>query len=214
MRYLLIASAVLLTGCIPYSVSTTAAPAPEGRLSQSMVFAYVPFGAETYDDETPTYTALPTMDLEVRYGIDEHSDVGLRAPSGSGFVMNYKRRVRDSMTGPSVALMGGLGIVNFGMHAFGEANLLISAPESDRLTPYGGLRAMHVLPINPGASRDTPTIGTFIGVRIGSTDLGVSPEIGVFYDEPAIDFNVRGPIIVVPSITLHGGDLLRIFRRW
>jgi hypothetical protein len=99
--------------------------------------------------------------------------------------------------------MVGGGIVNWGEHAHLEATLITSAPESDRFTPYGGLRAMQVIPIDKGAVHDSPTLGGFLGARIGTLTAGISPEIGIFYDHSALHLH-KGNILFVPAITLHG----------
>jgi hypothetical protein len=70
---------------------------------------------------------------------------------------------------------------------------------------------MQVAPLNADAVHDRPTLGAFFGVRIGSTDFGVSPEVGVFYDHSALGVR-RGDLVVVPAISLHGQRLLEIFR--
>jgi len=68
---------------------------------------------------------------------------------------------------------------------------------------------MQVVPLSDGAVSDTPTLGAFLGIRIGSVGLGVTPEIGVFYDEPALATSPDRNVVLVPSITIHGRRLLR-----
>jgi hypothetical protein len=60
---------------------------------------------------------------------------------------------------------------------------------------------------------DDPTLGGFIGLRIGDDSLGVSPELGVFYDRSALGLRERN-VIYVPALTVHGEALARLFRRW
>jgi hypothetical protein len=99
--------------------------------------------------------------------------------------------------------MVGGGVVNWGEHAHLEATLITSGAESDHFTPYGGLRAMQVIPISRGAVRDSPTLGGFLGSRIGTVAAGISPEVGIFYDRSALHIR-RGTLLVVPSITVNG----------
>jgi hypothetical protein len=76
--------------------------------------------------------------------------------------------------------------------------------------PYGGLRVMQVAPLSSTAPRDRPTAGAFLGWRIGSRDIGIAPELGVFYDHSALHIR-RGDVIVVPSITFYGNALSSLF---
>jgi hypothetical protein len=70
--------------------------------------------------------------------------------------------------------------------------------------PYGGLRAIHVVPITQGAVRDQPTIGLFGGLQIGDADFTIRPELGVFYDHSALGLR-HGDVIFVPALTLQRG---------
>jgi hypothetical protein len=154
------------------------------------------------------------VDPEVRFGLDDRSDIGVRAPSFSGIVANYKRRLNgvSQAPGAATAIMVGGGLVNWGDHAHLEATLITSAADNDRFTPYGGIRAMQVIPINKGAVHDSPTLGGFFGARIGSLKAGISPEIGVFYDHSALRIR-KGNILIVPAITIHG-DFGRFLSPW
>jgi hypothetical protein len=111
-----------------------------------------------------------------------------------------------------VALEGSGGIVNFGEHAMVGATLLASGRESAQVTPYGGVRVMQVAPLSRGAVHDAPSVGAFFGARFGRRDHGVSPELGVFYDPSALGIR-RGNLLVVPSISVHGDELLRTIGR-
>lgn len=209
---------VLFSGCIPYGVGTTARPAPAGELHSTSILSFVP-GVELEEvDESgdEAYGArIPYLDNEVRYGIDERADIGIRLTSFSGIVINYKRLLTppENLNAPAVALMGGLGFLNFGNHLHGELTLIVSGGETGQITPYGGLRAMQVLPISPGVPSDKPTMGGFAGLRLGSVELGISPEVGVFYDPSALGVR-ETDVIVIPTVTLHGRGLIgRLFRR-
>ena len=125
-------------------------------------------------------------------------------PAGSGAIIDYKRLIngvndRDRL---AVATIVGAGIVNFGNHAFFAAGLIASGRE-DGHVPYGGIRAVHVIPISSGAVSDTPTAGVFGGVRFRvGTNFSLSPELGVYYDKSALELRRRN-IVVIPSITFH-----------
>src|SRR5690349_9854815 len=80
-----------LGACIPLTVGSTAKPVPVGTTTRSMSIYVVP---NSFDDSInersyPRYG----VDPEVRFGLDERSDIGVRVPSFSGIVANYKRRL-------------------------------------------------------------------------------------------------------------------------
>ncbi len=210
---LLIGFGLLLSGCIPYAVGTTARPAPEDEAITSGLFYTIPNGLDPFaedeersGDETAAFSGL---DGEVRYGIDERSDFGVRIPGASGVVVNYKRLLTPSTerNAPAVAAMAGGGFVNAGQHLHLEGTLIASSRADAALTPYGGLRAMQVIPLSASAPSDSPTLGGFLGVRIGNERLGISPEVGVYYDRSALDLR-RSDVIAVLAISVHGRDLL------
>lgn len=204
-------SIVCVTGCIPLTVGSTAEPVPVGTTIRSLSMYVVP---NSFDDSS-TNRSFPRygVDPEVRFGFDERSDIGVRAPDFSGIVANYKRRLNgvSGAPGAATAFMVGGGLVNWGEHAHLEATLITSGPDNDRFTPYGGIRAMQVIPINKGAVHDSPTFGGFFGARIGRRDAGISPEIGVFYDHSTLRIR-RGNLLFVPAITIHG-DIARFLLR-
>lgn len=208
-RLLSAASAALLlaAGCIPYATGTTAATVPPGTFVPSTAIYFVPGGMESLSGDS-VGGSLVGIDLGARFGLDGRSDVGVRFPGAFGIVLDYKRRVMglEHPAAPRLALLVGGGVVNGGEHALGMAGLLASGRESDRLTPYGGLKAMHVLPLTRDAVRDDPTVGVFAGVRIGTERLGVSPELAVFHDRSALGLRDH-TVIVVPSVTFHGRQL-------
>lgn len=221
MRKFLALAAVLapLAGCIPYTVGTTAEPVRAGQRSETMSTFVIPSMARL--DSTRSFSNL-AVDMELRWGLDNQSDVGIRVPSGVGLIVNYKRLLSAPDATTKVAVLPGFGFVNLGHHAHFELSLIASrhnpdhAPPTGRETslrkqfvPYGGLRVMQVAPIAEGAVHDRPTAGGFAGLRIGSVDFGISPEIGVFYDHSALGART-GDLIVVPSISVHGADLIRL----
>jgi hypothetical protein len=205
-------SIVYTAGCIPLTVGSTAQPVPVGTTVHSMSMYVVP--NSVHDSINNRSYPRYGIDPEVRFGLDDRSDIGVRAPSFSGIVANYKRRLNgiSQAPGAATALMVGGGLVNWGDHAHLEATLITSAEDNDRFTPYGGIRAMQVIPINKGAVHDSPTLGGFFGARIGSLKAGISPEIGVFYDHSALQLR-KGNILIVPAITIHG-DFARFLLPW
>ena len=194
---------VASTGCIPLTVGSTAQPVPVGTTVRSMSLYTVP--NSLYDSVQKRGLPRFGMDPEVRFGIDDRSDIGVRAPSFSGIVANYKHRMNGASAAPgtAVAFMVGGGLVNWGEHAHIEATLLTSAEDNDRFTPYAGIRAMQVIPLDAGAVHDSPTIGGFFGARLGTRSAGISPELGIFYDKSALKIH-KGNILIVPAITVHG----------
>lgn len=202
----LLVMTALLPSCISYSVGTTARPIPKGEFQPNLGVYFVPNGIEErgQDGVETTAVAYASADFEARWGLDEKSDLALRVPGGSGVIVSYKRL----MNGPNdpermaVSTIVGGGIVNFGNHAFAEAGLIASGREDGRV-PYGGIRAMQVIPISSGAVSDTPSAGVFGGMRLRvGTNFSLSPELGVYYDESALEIRERN-IVVIPSVTLH-----------
>jgi hypothetical protein len=215
MKRALAACAILATAsigaCLPYSVGSTARTVPRGELTSATSLYVIP-GAVKVPGES-LQVPMRGIDPEVRWGLDDRSDIGFRAPSMNGAVVTYKRRLDgpSSDPGAGIAGMGGIGFVNGGEHGYFELTFIASGRESPIATPYGGLRVMQVVPLSETAVQDDPTSGGFLGLRLGSRDLGVSPEIGVYYDRSALHVRDRR-VIFVPSITIHGDRLWRILR--
>ena len=207
----LASAALLAAGCLPYTVASTARPVPKGERVETGTLYFIPNAVDREGDSA----AVPMRgaDAEVRYGIDGRADWGFRFTSGSGVVLSYKRLLGEpSSRGAAVALEGSGGLVNFGEHAMVGATLVASGQESAQLTPYGGLRVMQVAPLSRGAVHDAPSAGAFIGARLGRRDHGISPELGIFYDPSALRIR-RGNLLIVPSISVHGDELLRTIGR-
>ena len=203
---ILAAAGLLLTGCLPYTVGSTARPAAKGELQRTATLYAIPGAVESEYDSVSV--PMRGLDMEVRYGIDDYSDIGLRVPSFSGAVVTYKRRLNAASEDPGVAfaVMTGAGFVNFGEHALGELTLLASGDDDWTVAPYGGIRGMHVIPLSRYAVSDHPTLGGFFGLRIGRADFGISPEVGVYYDPSALELRERRWIIV-PAVSIHGREL-------
>lgn len=200
-RATLVAHLILLpvTACLPYTVGSTAQTVPAGETSHSTSAYFIPNGV-SLDDTVAA--PLGGANYEYRHGLDVRSDIAVRFLPG-GAIANYKRRLgRDtSHVRPAVAFLAGGGIVNGGEHVMFEGTLIASGREDVRISPYGGVRAMHVVPITQGAVRDIPTIGVFGGLHVGDRWFSVRPELGVYYDRSALGLR-RGDLLLVPAITL------------
>jgi hypothetical protein len=218
---LLASFAVIAVGCVPYSVGTTAQPAPEGEWANSTSAYAIPNGFDPfpeYDDpndpdgsnDAGRSQSFFGVDAEARLGLDDASDIGVRVPGGSGFIVTYKRRIAGDRTSPALALQGGGGFLNFANNAHLELTLIASGRPGASVVPYGGVRAMQAFPLSDIARSDDPTVGGFGGLRIGRGKVGLSLEVGVFYDPSALELR-ESDVIVVPSITLHGRGIGRLF---
>jgi hypothetical protein len=203
--------ATSLAGCVPYAVGTTATPAPS-RVVVPSATVQVASGQPDLDPDEGDPNAEPrtttfTLDNEARFGLDADSDAGVRLVGTSGVVATYKRRLVDGgADGLSAAVLVGGGVVGLGSHGHLEATLVASYPARAQLVPYGGARLQHLLPLGDDAPAPDPAFGVFAGVRLGEADLGVSPELGLFYGPS--DALFAGDWIIVPSVTVHGGRLL------
>jgi hypothetical protein len=212
---LLLLLGLTATGCVPYVVGTTAQPVPRGEWATATSIYAIPGGIDptddTYDDGfRETGASFVGVDTEARFGIDDASDIGVRAPGGIGLVVNYKRRILGTDLGPALALMGGGGFINLANHAHLEFTIIGSGSDLAMVTPYGGLRTMYAIPMTRHVPSDEPSIGLFSGIRIGQDAPALSIELGVFYDPSATGIRTRDWIFV-PSVTLHGRGLGRLF---
>ena len=137
---LLLASTVV--ACLPYTVATTAQPVPEGKSAPVLVSYAIPNGIDIYRDSSTRSTApVYGLDMESRLGVTQRADVGVRIPSGTGIIVNYKHRLSPSFdaNAAALAIMVGGGFVNLGSHAFLETTFIASGRQA-MFTPYGGLR--------------------------------------------------------------------------
>jgi hypothetical protein len=205
-RLLVVLAPFLLTSCISYSVGTTARPIPKGEFHPNLMVYAVPNGVEDFDRDGDVDADLSyaSADFEMRWGLTDRSDIGLRVPAASGVIVNYKQMLNavNDPKQPAYAVMFGAGVVNFRNHAYFEGSFLASGPEGDRV-PYGGIRAMHVVPITSGAVSDSPTVGVFGGLRVKINEsFAVSPELAIYHDEPALNLR-RRQVIFIPSVTFH-----------
>jgi hypothetical protein len=206
MRRLIIACPLVLlavNACLPYTVGSTARTVTPHQTSSSTSWYYIPNAMKLPEDSIAA--PLAGSNLEFRHGLDARSDVGFRLLPG-GVAADYKHRIDSDVTGTKTAFayMAGAGIVNGGEHFMMQGTLIASGREDAAVVPYGGLRAIHVLPITQGAVSDKPTIGVFGGVQIGDEHFTIRPELGVFYDRSALGLR-RGDLILVPAVTLRRG---------
>jgi len=197
--------AVACSACIPHTIATTAQPVPKGETAPVLIWYSIPNGIEVMRDSNIAWLGV---DAEVRHGVSDRADVGIRIPSGTGIVANYKYRLtrNPDHQAPALAVMGGGGFVNLGNHAYFEGTVLASGRQA-LFTPYGGLHAGQTLPLSHQAKWDSPTAGGFAGLRIGKEQLGVSVEVGVYYDRSSLGAH-SSDVIVVPALVIHGEDLI------
>jgi hypothetical protein len=192
-------------GCLPYTVGSTAHTLPIGERSGTANIGITLGGSREFDSTFRVPSAQIITDQEVRLGIADNMDVGLRVTSASGFVLNFKRRHSYDSHPDSAgfATMLGAGFVNMADHALVEGTLIWSGRRRGEFLSYGGLRGMQVIPITAHAVNDTPTLGGFFGLRIGDFDAHIAPEIAVYWDKSALG-NRSNELLVVPAVTLKG----------
>jgi hypothetical protein len=222
---LLVMAAAGTSACIPYTVGTTAQPVAQDKWSTTMMMYVQPQVSLDTSDRSP-YSAGSglAVDGEARFGVSDMSDVGLRAVGYSGVVLSYKRLLSDTSSRIRFAVIPGMGFVNGGQHFYSEFTLVFSGHEPPTgegypaiegrrvIVPYGGLRVSQVVPTQPQAVHDQPTYGAFLGLRFGTTNFGISPELGVFHDHSALGVR-SNDIVIVPAVVIHGTELIEIFRR-
>ena len=208
-------AAPLAAACIPYSVITTAEPAPRGERQTTLAVSAMPSVSLLDSTRGTNFTIVEGV---TRIGLDSVSDVGFRA-GGGGITMSYKRLLTRRDEPALIAIMPGFGFVNMAQHAHFELTVLASRRSSpDRpggrertIVPYGGLRIMQVAPLHEDAVHDRPTAGGFVGVRLGRPTFGVSPEVGIFYDHSALGVR-ESNVVVVPTLAFHGDELIDLIR--
>ena len=187
----------MATACLPYAVGSTAQTLPPDTSRRTAMVYFIPDAVDLTGDDSIA-APMRGVDVEYRRGLSDRSDIGVRFPSGSGAVFTYKRRVLGSSAPESgaVSFMTGGGVVNFAEHGEVEFTMMASGKESGSVTPYGGVRAMQVIPLSRSAVHDRPTAGGFLGMRILFGDLEVKPELGVYYDPSALGIRSTNYIIV------------------
>lgn len=188
------------SACIPYTVGSTAHTVAPGETTTHTSFYTIPDGIRRPGDSVGV--AIAGADIEWRHGLSARSDVGVRLLPG-GVSGNYKRRFMDAPPGGmSAAWMVGGGLVNWAEHLHLEATLIASGHEGASLVPFGGLRAMQVVPLSTTAVHDDPSLGIFAGVQLQVGEYLMRPELGIYHDPSALDLR-RRKVIFVPAVTLQ-----------
>ena len=144
---------------------------------------------------------------EARVGLDERSDVGVRLLGLGSLTATYKRRLSGRVgTDEGASVIVGAGVVRL-THFHLEGTLVTAYPTDGLVVPYGGVRVQHLIPFSEDAESVAPAIGLFGGGQFGWDDLGLSPELGIFYspDPRRLDSS----IIYAPSVTFRGDRLIR-----
>ncbi len=197
----------LCTGCISYTVGQGAETAPVGERVSSSSLNVVP---GTLDDSAPT--RRPSVDNEVRFGIDDRTDIGFRVATWSGFMATWKHQLTraDTAARPEnrtrTSIMLGGGILNMGEHAGVEATLITSGRWTKTGQLYGAIRATQVLPITRTAREDDPVIGASVGYLFGDRSYSIGPELGVYYDRSVLGLNASR-LLVIPSVVVRASGM-------
>src|SRR5947207_3102642 len=122
-RLLILLLPFVVTGCISYSVGTTARPVPRGEFQQASSFYFIPNGIESTksNGDVDESLAYASADWQGRWGLSDRSELSLRVPAASGVIVTYKRLLNGPNDPGRIAIsaIAGGGIVNFGNHAFG-----------------------------------------------------------------------------------------------
>lgn len=97
-RLLLTGLLSLTIGCIPYTMGSTAQTVPVGEQSRTTTAGFIIGGGSDLKDSENAggTTNMPMSDVEIQWGLTDHSDIGLRVPGGSGLVLNHKTRHRGA----------------------------------------------------------------------------------------------------------------------
>jgi hypothetical protein len=201
---LLTGAAVVLAGCVSYTIGQGAGTVAPGERTLTSTMNVVP-GTLKANGTTETPTRRPSMDSEVRYGLSDRSDLGLRVATMSGAIVTYKRQLLNPAAAPRigdrwrVATSVGAGVINLAEHGAAEATLIVSSPWGRTGQSYGGVRAIHTVPLNATARRDDPVAGVALGHLFGDTDEHVGVELGVYYDRSVLGLN-SNRVLLIPSI--------------
>jgi hypothetical protein len=210
----------IFTACISYTVGQGAETAPKSEQISSSSVNLVPgtvndrysgSSAGVSTGRRPS-TRRPSLDSELRIGIDDRNDVGVRLATYSGFMVTWKHQMgrADSSATPEnrarTAFMLGTGILNLGEHAGLEGTLIASSKWNAAGQYYGAVRAIQVLPITSSARSDDPVVGAAFGFLFGDRERSIGPEIGVYYDRSVLGLNTNR-ILVIPSLVVRGDGI-------
>lgn len=211
-RSLILCAVMLVTGCLPYAVGTTAATLEPREVTRNVTMS----GARNLValNDSKVYSGVSIIDAEARLGIDERSDVGLRVAGGAGLAMSYKRRVVGRRDDAGLAVQGDLGALALGDVGMLGITAIASGRESGTYTPFGGLRVLATASLGGDHPARPPAFGLFAGLRIGEARIGLSPEVSIFRDRVARDTHSVPGWVVVPSLTFHIEEILRELANW
>jgi hypothetical protein len=210
----------LCTACISYTIGQGAETTPKSEQSIGSSINLVPgtFSDRLSDPSngeptrSRTSTRRPSIDSDLRFGIDDRNDIGIRLATYSGFMVTWKHQLTraDSTSKQEnrarTAFMLGTGILNLGEHAGVEATLITSGKWTAAGQLYGAVRAIQVLPITSSAKHDDPVVGVAIGHLFGDRERSIGPEIGVYYDRSVLGLNTNR-ILVIPSLVVRGDGI-------
>ena len=197
---------LLCTGCISYTVGMGAETTAPGETSSSTSLNVVPGTLKESGGTTPT--RRPSVDTEIRYGLNPRTDIGFRLATYSGVIATWKRQItrpdssRMIENRPRTSIMLGGGLINGGEHAAWEATLISSGAWSTAGQFYGAARATQAVAVTGTARRDDPVFGLAIGYLLGTRESSIGPELGVYYDRSALGVNTNR-ILVIPSIVVR-----------
>jgi hypothetical protein len=204
------------TGCISYTIGQGAETVPVNERATSSSMNYVPGTLGDGDQETSTRRI--SVDSDVRFGVDDRTDIGVRINTYTGVMLTWKRQLGrpDTSSRPEnrarSALMLGSGIVNMGEHGAVEGTLITSGPWTTVGQWYGGARITQVIPLSRTARHDDPVVGISIGHLFGDRESSIGPELGLYYDRSTLGLN-SNRILVIPSIVIRKGGLPFLGRR-
>lgn len=187
----------VVTGCLPYTMGSTAATVPSGTQRTTLSLA-ASFGDRSADG--PVETPISVVDAETRIGLSDRSDAGLRISGVSGAVVSYKRRLSGSARGAALSAQVEGGVVKGGALAMGGISVLASSDDMKRNALFGGVRYLPVAPLTRDAERESATIGAFLGLQMRRASFVFLPELSVVrgYDDWIAH---RAAWFVIPSIS-------------
>lgn len=195
----------LLHGCVPYAVGTTAATvAPRALKTTAML------SPSTQTVSLRNEIAPVISDFELRTGINDRSDAGLRITDYSGVMLSYKVRVFGEVGEPGLAAQAEAGVLDDGKARVAGATLIASGNEASFLTPFGGGRWLVIGNHKSNIVPRAPVVGLFAGVRIGNRDTFVAPELGVFRDRLRQRMGSAPGWLVVPSLSVSLNAFMKL----
>lgn len=201
--------ALALSGCISYTVGMGAETvAPQERATSNNLSVVPGTLGGSGGSQRTLRTRRPALDTDMRWGLDDQTDMGVRINTYSGVMVTWKRQLTrpDTANEPEsrarAALMLGTGVVNMGEHGAVEATLITSAPWTAAGQLYAAARVTQVIPLNADAVRDDPVVGVSVGHLFGDRSMSVGPELGIYYDRSALGLNTSR-VLFIPSLVVR-----------